>query len=120
MPVNYPDLLSLQLSLFLPHHNFREAHAKIINTTLSLKYMDILIKYRLFYGNTYILLGAFFWNTGYFLRVLKVFDESLGESNTERQVKKYQPVFQKKEPDNIFIVKFIKFTPWGKNFGVQI
>ena len=36
----------------------------------------------------YILLGAFFWNTGwYFLRVLTVFDEPLGESNTERQVK---------------------------------
>ena len=36
----------------------------------------------------YILLGAFFWNTGwYFLRVLKVFDEPLGESNTERRVK---------------------------------
>ena len=38
--------------------------------------------------NIYILLGAFFWNTGwYFLRVLTVFDEPLGESNTERQVK---------------------------------
>ena len=36
----------------------------------------------------YILLGAFFWNTGwYFLRVLKVFHEPLGESNTERRVK---------------------------------
>ena len=52
-------------------------------------------------ANIYILLGAFFWNTGwYFLRVLKVFDEPLG--------------------DNIFIVKLKKFYPWGKNIGVQI
>ena len=41
-----------------------------------------------FMMSNYILLGAFFWNTGwYFLRVLKVFDEPLGESNTERRVK---------------------------------
>ena len=35
-----------------------------------------------------IFLGAFFANTSwYFLRVLTVFDEPLGESNTERQLK---------------------------------
>ena len=48
---------------------------------------------------------------------MKVFDEPLGESNTERR-EKYQLVFQKKAPNNIF-VKFKKFYPWGKNFGVQ-
>ena len=36
---------------------------------------------------SYVLLGIFFRNTGYFLRVLKVFDEPLGKSNTERRVK---------------------------------
>ena len=54
-----------------------------------------------------------------FLRVLKVFDEPLGESNTERRVK-ISAGIQKKAPNNIFIVKFKKFYPWGKNFGVQI
>ena len=40
------------------------------------------------YLNIYILLGTFFWNTGwYFLWVLKVFDEPLGESDKERRVK---------------------------------
>ena len=48
------------------------------------------------------MLGAFFWNTGwYFLRVLKVFDEPLGE-------------FSK------IIVKFKNFYPWGKSLGGQI
>ena len=45
-----------------------------------------------------------------FLRVLKVFEKSVGESNTETRVK-YQPVFQKKVPNNMFIVKFRNLTP---------
>ena len=53
-----------------------------------------------------------------FLQVLKVFDEPLGELNAERR-EKYQPLFQKKAPNNIFIVNQ-KFYSWGKNFGVQI
>ena len=44
-----------------------------------------------------------------YLRVLKVTDELLGEPNKERRVK-CQPVFQKKAPNDIFIVKFKKFT----------
>ena len=58
---------------------------------------------------TYISVGAFLKNRLIFLRVLKVFDEPLGESNTEDK-EKYQLVFQKNAPDNIFIVKFKNFT----------
>ena len=48
-----------------------------------------------------------------FLRVLKVFDEPLGESNTEGRVK-ISAGIQKKAPNNIFIVKFKNFTPGVK------
>ena len=64
--------------------------------------------------NIYILLGAFFWNTGwYFLRVLKVFDEPLGESNTERRIK-ISAGISKEAPNNIFIVKLKNVTPGVK------
>ena len=60
---------------YIPAWKFKYRHINAINM------------YRLCL-HTYILLGAFFWNTGwYFLRVLTAFDEPLGESNTERQVK---------------------------------
>ena len=59
-----------------------------------------------------ILLGALKYRL-IFLRALTVFDEPLGESNTERQVKN-QPVFQKKESNDTFIVKFKNFTPGVK------
>ena len=36
------------------------------------------------------------------LQVLKVSDEHLGETNTEKRVK-YQPVFQKNAPDNFYL-----------------
>ena len=51
-----------------------------------------------------------------FLRVLKVFDERepLSESTTDRR-EKYQPVFQKRAPDNIFIVKSKNSTPGVKS-----
>ena len=39
-----------------------------------------------------------------FLQVLEVSDEPLGESNTEIQVKS-QLIFQKKAPQNIFMIK---------------
>ena len=43
---------------------------------------------------------------------MKVFDEPLGESNKERR-EKYEPVFQKKAPNNIFIIKSQKLTTRG-------
>ena len=48
-----------------------------------------------------------------FLRVLKVFDEPLGKSNTERRVKRLAGI-SKKASNNIFIVKFKTFTPGVK------
>ena len=45
------------------------------------------------------------------LRVLKLSDELSGESGTERRVK-ISPVFHKKAPNNVFIVKF-KISPLG-------
>ena len=47
-----------------------------------------------------------------FLRVLKVFDEPLAQSHTERRVK-YQLVFQKKASNNIFAIKITKFCDKG-------
>ena len=46
-----------------------------------------------------------------FLRILKVFDEPLGQSNTERRVK-ISASMSKKAPYNIFIVK-LKISPLG-------
>ena len=61
----------------------------------------------------YILLGAFFWNTGwYFLRVLKVFDEPLGESNTERQVKSISRYFKRRHLI-IYLLSNSKKLPLG-------
>ena len=51
------------------------------------------------------------------LWVLKVFEEPLGESNTERRK------FQKRAPNNIFIIKSQKLTRGGggvKTYGVLI
>ena len=45
--------------------------------------------------------------------MLKVFDESLGESNTEREVTEYRAVFQKKAPNGMFIIKSQNFVDGG-------
>ena len=53
-----------------------------------------------------------------FIRILKVSDEPLGESNTERRVK-ISAGISNKIPNNIFIVKFKLFTPWVKILGFK-
>ena len=58
--------------------------------------------------NNYILLGTFFGISADVFMSLESIYEPLGESNTERQ-EKYQPVFQNKAPNNIFIIKSQNF-----------
>ena len=54
-----------------------------------------------------------------FSLVMKVFDKSFDESNTDRRVK-YQVVFQMKAPNDIVIVKLKRFHLWANNLGVEI
>ena len=60
----------------------------------------------------YIIRHLFLKYSLIFRRVLEVFDVPLDESHLDRRVK-YQPVFQKKVSNNVFIASLRKMLPLG-------
>ena len=77
-------------------------------------------KYREKIGHYLYIIRYFLLKYGLiFLPVLKLFDEPLRRVKYRKMSKKYQMVFQRKAPNNIFIVR-LKNSPPGVKVGVQI